>query len=232
MRPTNTPIAVHTPLGAVLHSTHEADLAIPGLPPSARHGHVLPNLATQPLLSIGQLCDAGCDVTFTASNITISHNNTVILHGTRSPASKLWELDIQHPAEAHAAIGSASPADLVAFAHVALFSLALFSNHLAAALTSTAALGFFAAFIGVPMQTTIQAETPEAMRGKVFGLQNNAVNIALSLPLALAGVAESIWGLSAVLNALALLVLIGGLLSWTISRKGVLTSTSTNVTKR
>ncbi|MEA5419087.1 MFS transporter [Spirulina sp. CCNP1310] len=115
---------------------------------------------------------------------------------------------------------------------IALFSLALFSNHLAAALTSTAALGFFAAFIGVPMQTTIQAETPEAMRGKVFGLQNNAVNIALSLPLALAGVAESIWGLSAVLNALALLVLIGGLLSWTISRKGVLTSTSTNVTKR
>lgn len=115
---------------------------------------------------------------------------------------------------------------------IALFSLSLFSDHLLPALASTAALGFFAAFIGVPMQTTIQAETPEAMRGKVFGLQNNAVNIALSLPLALAGVAESIWGLSPVLNALALLVLIGGLLSWTISRKAVLTSTPTNVTKR
>lgn len=115
---------------------------------------------------------------------------------------------------------------------IALFSLSLFSDHLVPALASTAALGFFAAFIGVPMQTTIQAETPEAMRGKVFGLQNNAVNIALSLPLALAGLAESIWGLSAVLNALALLVLLGGLLSWTISRKAVLTSTSTNITKR
>jgi MFS family permease len=112
-----------------------------------------------------------------------------------------------------------------------LFGLSWWSTQLVGALLATAALGFFGAFVGVPMQTTIQSETPEAMRGKVFGLQNNAVNIALSLPLALAGVAAAIWGLQPVLNALALLVLLGGLLSWSISRSGVVPSTSTNVTE-
>jgi hypothetical protein len=49
------------------------------------------------------------------------------------------------------------------------------------------------------------------MRGKVFGLQNNAVNIALSLPLALTGVAETVFGVPNVLRGLAALVL---LITW------------------
>jgi predicted MFS family arabinose efflux permease len=68
------------------------------------------------------------------------------------------------------------------------------------------------------MQTTIQAETPEQMRGKVFGLQNSAINIALSLPLALAGVAETILGLKSVFLGLAILAIAGGLVNWYISR--------------
>ena len=80
-----------------------------------------------------------------------------------------------------------------------------------------ALLGTCAALVGVPMQTTIQENTPEDLRGKVFGLQNNAVNIALSLPLALAGVAETFLGLQVVFAALALLVMTGGLLTWYIS---------------
>ncbi len=78
-------------------------------------------------------------------------------------------------------------------------------------------LGAAAALIGVPMQTTIQEKTPEEMRGKVFGLQNNASNIALSLPLALAGLAETFLGLRTVFLGLAVIVMIGGLLSWYIS---------------
>lgn len=75
-------------------------------------------------------------------------------------------------------------------------------------------LGGFGALVGVPMQTAIQEETPVQLRGKIFGLQNNAVNIALSLPLALAGVAETIFGLRPVLLGLALLSLAGGMLSF------------------
>ena len=69
------------------------------------------------------------------------------------------------------------------------------------------------------MQTTIQAETPVDMRGKVFGLQNNAVNIALSLPLALAGIAETLLGLQPVLLALAVMAIAGGFLTWLMGRK-------------
>jgi len=111
----------------ILHSTHKADLDLPGLPAAARHGHVVPALATQPLLSVGQLCDAGCGVVFTADTVTISHNDAVVMQGQRTPSSKLWELDI-HPtstAWANAAVGSVSTADLVTFAHAALFSPAL-----------------------------------------------------------------------------------------------------------
>jgi hypothetical protein len=64
------------------------------------------------------------------------------------------------------------------------------------------------------MQTAIQTETPAAMRGKVFGLQNNLINIALSLPLTLAGIAETFIGLKAVFFTLAAIVCIGGLFTW------------------
>lgn len=48
-------------------------------------------------------------------------------------------------------------------------------------------LGVGASLIAVPMQTLIQQQTPESMRGKVFGFQNNLVNIALAAPLAVVG---------------------------------------------
>ncbi|MEO1132209.1 MAG: MFS transporter [Cyanobacteria bacterium J06639_1] len=84
---------------------------------------------------------------------------------------------------------------------------------LSVSLALIALLGFFAAWVGVPMQTTIQDETPVEMRGKVFGLQNNVVNIALSLPLALAGIAETRFGLSPVLWGLAATAAIAALLT-------------------
>jgi predicted MFS family arabinose efflux permease len=71
----------------------------------------------------------------------------------------------------------------------------------------------------IPMQTVIQEETPEEKRGIVFGLQNNAINIALSLPLALAGIAESYFGLSKVIFALSAIALFTGFVTWYISKK-------------
>lgn len=104
---------------------------------------------------------------------------------------------------------------------VALLALSFSTHSLWLALVSTTILGFFASLVGVPMQTTIQAETPPEMRGKVFGLQNNAVNIALSLPLALAGIAETIFGLQSVFISLAVLSLLGGVLTWYMRQKSL-----------
>ncbi|MGK7890432.1 MAG: MFS transporter [Leptolyngbyaceae cyanobacterium] len=95
-----------------------------------------------------------------------------------------------------------------------LMILAAMTHQLIPALLCIGGVGLFTACIGIPMQTTIQAETPESMRGKVFGLQNNAVNIALSLPLAIAGIAETLLGLPTVLLGLSGLVITGSLLTW------------------
>lgn len=99
-----------------------------------------------------------------------------------------------------------------------LVGLSVFTNQLWIAFLLLAFLGGFAALVAIPMQTTIQKDTPAEMRGKVFGLQNNVINIALSLPLALAGVAETFIGLQAVFLSLAAIAIAGGLLTWYICR--------------
>lgn len=93
-------------------------------------------------------------------------------------------------------------------------------------LTVIGGIGFTGALAVVPMQTEIQDKTPKRLRGKVFGLQNNLANIALSLPLALAGVAEAALGLTPVLWGLGGITLISGLLTWRISaaQRGVIDS--------
>lgn len=75
-------------------------------------------------------------------------------------------------------------------------------------------LGFGASLIAVPMQTLIQEKTPESMRGKVFGFQNNAVNIALSLPLVITGPLTDYFGLQPVLLGMSAIVIIGGIWAW------------------
>jgi len=97
-----------------------------------------------------------------------------------------------------------------------LVGISVFNAQLWPCLLLIGGLGLFAAMVGIPMQTTIQERTPEDMRGKVFGLQNNVANIALSLPLALAGVAETFLGLRAVFLSLAGIVALGGVLTWSV----------------
>lgn len=99
-----------------------------------------------------------------------------------------------------------------------LFSLAFSTHSLSISLLLLLGLGIGAALVGVPMQTIVQEKTPEEMRGKVFGLQNNLVNIALSLPLALAGLAETWFGIKVVFLGLTLLAVTSGLINWYISR--------------
>lgn len=80
-------------------------------------------------------------------------------------------------------------------------------------------LGIGAALIGVPMQTLIQEHTPESMRGKIFGFQNNVVNIALSLPLAITEPLILRLGLNWVLFGMSAIAILGGVWAWQRSRK-------------
>jgi len=98
-----------------------------------------------------------------------------------------------------------------------LIALAWTTQRLWLSLGVILGLGICAALVGIPMQTLIQEKTPEAMRGKVFGLQNNLVNIALSLPLALASLVETTLGISNVFIGLGVFVGIGGVVTWYIA---------------
>ena len=75
-------------------STHEGELHLPSLPLSARHVHIVPALQQFSLISMGQLCDAGCLIAFTASTVTVSFNDDIILTGHRTPATLLWHFDL------------------------------------------------------------------------------------------------------------------------------------------
>jgi predicted MFS family arabinose efflux permease len=92
-----------------------------------------------------------------------------------------------------------------------LLLLGQLRGNLVLTLLLCALLGIGAAMLAIPAQTTIQEDTPESLRGKVFGLQNNLINIALSLPLALAGAVVSRYGLLPVLWTLAAIALLAAL---------------------
>lgn len=109
------------------------------------------------------------------------------------------------------------------------FALAVFSfvSNLWLGLGMSALLGVGGAMVGVPMQTLVQRETPTEMHGKVFGFQNNLVNIALSAPLAITGpitdavsnaVGSQALGLRIVLMGMSAIVCTVGIWSWNSSR--------------
>jgi MFS family permease len=108
------------------------------------------------------------------------------------------------------------PLPLMGFLSMGLVLIAFyFATQLWLILLLSTLLGFGAAFIGVPMQTLIQTQTPPEMRGKVFGVQNNIINIALSLPLAIAALlADATSSVRGVLLAIGILVCMIGLWSW------------------
>ena len=124
-----------------MYSTHEAELDLPTLPLAARRVHIVPALHTASLLSMGQLCDAGCTVTFDATTVQVHRNTALLLAGVRTPATGLWHLSLVAPPstpcepdllhQSYSAVHSATPADLVAFAHASLFSPALSTLKLA-----------------------------------------------------------------------------------------------------
>ena len=74
-----------------MQATHTANLDIPELPQAATTAHVFPQL-TNTLISISQLCDHGCDATFTAQDVKITHNDDTLINGKRDDETGLWTL--------------------------------------------------------------------------------------------------------------------------------------------
>ena len=78
--PTDTGIAALLPNNSRLQSTHLGLLPIYSLPTSARTIHLFKQFR-EPLLSIGVLCDHGCEAKICAKDVLITKKNDVILTG-------------------------------------------------------------------------------------------------------------------------------------------------------
>ncbi|BAZ30461.1 major facilitator superfamily MFS_1 [Cylindrospermum sp. NIES-4074] len=112
------------------------------------------------------------------------------------------------------------PLPLIGFLMIALtLGVFTFTHSLALALGLCTLLGVGASFVGVPMQTLIQQQTPPTMHGKVFGFQNHAVNIALSVPLAITGALTDALGLRIVLITMSSVVVVIGIWAWHNTRR-------------
>jgi hypothetical protein len=120
---TTQPLAIRNLNGAIMHSSHEGEIHVPGLPLAAQKIHIVPALTSQSLLSIQQLCDAGCDVTFKASCVKVLFDDIVVLQGQRTPTTRLWHLDLPASSTSgHAAISRATPSLIVALPMRPFFS--------------------------------------------------------------------------------------------------------------
>ena len=146
IRPTNNGIEVLLPNSARMRSTHTALLDIQGLPQQAKTTHIFPNLASGSLLSIGQLCDAGCTALFDKKKLYIFNKGKIIMQGTRQK-SKLWTIDNT----AHHSLNSVIDAPTIA-ERIEFFSRSLFSPTLPT-LTKAISAGYLSSF---PEVTTKQ----------------------------------------------------------------------------
>jgi hypothetical protein len=93
--PTATPLAARLPNGDTIASTHTETLNMPALPHAARQAHILPGLAQYSLLYVGQMCDSGCYVTFTTTEVTVTNGESTNLIGLRDKESSLWRVPLE-----------------------------------------------------------------------------------------------------------------------------------------
>ena len=165
-----------------MHSTHEVDLDIPALPLAACRVNIVPVLATLSLLSMGQLCDSGCQDVFFATTVRVTLDDKLIMAGTRTSATGLWHLDLVMPSLAaepappptespillhhsFAAVQSATPADLVALAHASLLSPAL------STLKTALDRGYLPDFMGLTSKTLTKSPPQSVAMIKVHMYQ-------------------------------------------------------------
>jgi hypothetical protein len=118
---------VNMPNGTTIQSSHTCNLLLTDLPPQVRQAHILPGLVHNSLISVGQLCDNGCSVTFTQDQLTVSKNETCVMYGYRDPKSHLWQVDLKKKFETNQvqcnhAHDNSNQKGLINYLHAACFS--------------------------------------------------------------------------------------------------------------
>jgi hypothetical protein len=94
MESVNKVVDVKLPDGSDTTSTYTDVLPITGIPEAAKVAHISPNIKYGSLLSVAQLCNYGCEATFTKHTVCITAKGNMVLTGTTSNATGgLWIMD-------------------------------------------------------------------------------------------------------------------------------------------
>ena len=88
------PIPISIPNGEIISATHSCEVYYPQLPLTACRGLIVPEMKQHSLISIKQLCQAGCTVTFKGERCEIFYNGQHIMSGLEHPQTKLWMLPL------------------------------------------------------------------------------------------------------------------------------------------
>jgi hypothetical protein len=89
-RAAHVPLHFNMPNSATIQSSHTSEFLLSALPPEAIRAHILPGLVRNSLISVRQLCDSGCDVTFTQNKVEVDTNGKPVMPGVRDQQSRLW----------------------------------------------------------------------------------------------------------------------------------------------
>ena len=91
----STKISVRLPNSEVITSSQEGILPLsPLLSDKAKTAIILPKLTSSNLISIGQLCNDGCNVIMDKDKMVAIKDNQVVLKGIRNKLDGLWDIPI------------------------------------------------------------------------------------------------------------------------------------------
>ena len=76
-------------------SSHIATLQLPGLSKQARKIHITPKTKTDPLISLGVLCDDRCTTTLDKKYISVQKNRQDIIKGTINKQTGMWDVPLE-----------------------------------------------------------------------------------------------------------------------------------------
>jgi hypothetical protein len=91
--------------------------------------HIFPSLVHNSLIYVGQLCNSGCDVTFTREKVEVTKNGQCVMLGLRDLLSRLWRVNLKEDVKPayraecnHVHKNSSNQKELIDYLRAACFS--------------------------------------------------------------------------------------------------------------
>jgi hypothetical protein len=93
------PHTLNMPNGTTIQLSHTCNLLLTDLPQQTRQAHILPGIDHNSLISVGQLCDNECSITFTHDQVSVSRKGKNVMYGSQDPKSNLWRVSLKQKNE-------------------------------------------------------------------------------------------------------------------------------------